>query len=62
MLASLLDNLEALSVRSDSSHRGSDSMNRIRPVSGGLVVVGYVRAIAFAGFMGPAIPDHLTHR
>ena len=61
MIASLLANLEALSVRCDSSHRGRDSMNRIRPVSGGLVVAGYLRAIAFAGFMGPAISDHLTY-
>ena len=50
MFASLLANLEAVSVRFDSSHRGSDSTNWIRLVSRGLVMARYIHTIAFVGF------------
>ena len=52
MFARLLANLEAVSVRFDSSHREPDSTNRIRLVSRGLVMASVVR---------PAICDHLIH-
>ena len=61
MFARLLANLEAVSVRFDSSHRGPDSTNRIRLVSEGLVMARYLHTIAFVGFVGPAISDHLIH-
>ena len=61
MFTRLLANLEAVSVRFDSSHRGPDSTNRIRLVSEGLVMARYLHTIAFVGFVGPAISDHLIH-